>query len=229
MDPLIEAEVLSTLVPPSVDSIRDAACDALREYEAIVRARDDEVRRCEQAVAEAERTFDQTDPRQIRARTRFAGRLDDALRARDDMRARHSLHPLHPPLLLSAGELAELQQIVQDLPALWRRPDVTWQQRKAVATTMIRAIHATPDSEVWKLKIEWIGGENTALEVFTSAGIRARVRAAFAAGLSAPEIAELLRKLGVVMRVGCAAGTPYTERGLRRLLKALGLGNDSSL
>jgi len=97
IDMVIEGEVLNTLVPPSLDILRNAMREALPEHQAVVRAREDELRRAEHAVAEAERTYDQTSSDHTLLGQRLAGRLEDALRKLTAVRDHHRLHPLIPP------------------------------------------------------------------------------------------------------------------------------------
>src|SRR5439155_17673611 len=122
VDQAVVSELLKTVVPPSLDDVRDAAREALRTHEALIRARQDELRRADQSVAEAERAFDQVDDGHPYLKARLAERLDETLRQRGQLRERHLLTPLTPPLALDANALAELAHLIEDLPRLWRDP-----------------------------------------------------------------------------------------------------------
>lgn len=180
LDPLIEAEVLATLMPPSLEVIKEAAYDASREYTALERSRQDELRRLQAEVDEAQRAFDQTDKSYSHVRHRLLERLESALRNLSERKTFFQLHPLTPPLALTEAELAELRALLEDLPRLWHHPDVTAEQRKAVIRAVIKGIHVTPGPETWTLEIEWANGARMLHTLLTDAGKQSQMAEAFA-------------------------------------------------
>ena len=219
IDHLVEAELLKVLTVPSLETIETATRYALREYDALVRARDDDMRRAEQAAAALERTHDQTDGEQIHLKKRLSERLEQALSDLDDLRASYRLRPLTPPISLEASTIRELRDILNDLPTLWRSEYVTPQQRKAVLRLAIRVIDATPDRHTWTLDIEWAGGQRTRVHALTRFGIDREVARARQEGLSASEIVEDFNRRGIVRRAGVYSGHPFTEREIQQLLR----------
>jgi DNA invertase Pin-like site-specific DNA recombinase len=218
IDVLVETEILRTLVPPSLDVLEEASREALRAYHVQQRGREDDLRRADQAVDQAERALDQTDLGQVHLRKRFSEGLERALQQREELRLSQAARPLHPPLELDDSDLAELRGLLGDLPGLWHHPNVTAEQRKAVVRRVIKAVYATPRSDEWTVEIEWVSGARTSFELFTSKGVRSLVWQACGAGQSIPEITELLRKEGVVHRTGVAAGEPYTKFQVSKLI-----------
>lgn len=165
VDPAIEAEVLATLAPPGLDAIHEATRAALREHDMLLRGRQDELRRADHTVSEAERAFDQADSAHGHLRRRLAERFDNALRQRGELLAFHRSHPLVPPLTLDEHESSELRALLSNLPRLWRHPTVTSVQRKTLVRTIIRAIAVTPCPDRWHMTIHWVGGAESGLEV----------------------------------------------------------------
>ena len=219
VDKLVESEILKTLNPPSVGAIEEAANATLREYRLQQRAREDELRRAEQAADEAERALVQTDIRQIHVRKRFSDLLESALRRLGEVRAAQLLRPLHPPLTLDNAELEELRKLLESLPTLWHHPHVSPEQRKAVVRRLIKAVHATPATNTWTIEIEWVGGVRTNLELLTVHGVLAEMTRVHADGLTVSEMVEHLNRKGIVRMIGRAAGTPYTEKRLRKWIQ----------
>jgi len=221
IDKLVETEILQTLVPPSVDALEEARREAMREYHMQQRAREDELRRVKQAVDEAERAFDQADANQVLVRKRLGKRLEDALQQLEDLQLSQQGRPLYPPLTLDESELAELRGLLGELPTLWRHPNVSPEQRKALARRVIKAVHATPAPHTWTLQIEWVGRARTTLELLTIQGVEAELRRIEAKGLSVTEILEHLNQRGIVQMSGRAAGKPYTKKRLQSRMRRL--------
>lgn len=218
IDALVEAQILETLVPPSVGVLEHARREAMREYDLRRRAREDDIRRAEQAVDEAERAFDQVRASQVHLKKRLGERLDAALQRLTDLRASQQARPLHPPLTLDETELAELRGLLEDLGTLWQHPSVTFQQRRAVVRLIIKAVYVTPDRDRWTVEIDWVGGARTRLALMTREGVRSELRRLCAQPLSIPEITERLAKKGIVKAWGPGSGQPYTVRMVRSFI-----------
>jgi hypothetical protein len=218
IDRLVESEVLKILQPPSRAALESVVREKSREYEALRRTRENDVRRAELAVHEAERDFDQSDAGQVYVRKRLADRLDLALKQLDEIRASHQLRPLIPPLSLSDSRFDELSSLLTELPRLWHHPQVIPEQRKAVVRLVVKAVHATHLPAAWTIEIEWISGARTAHQILNPTGVHSLVRQAAAAGLSVPDIVEDLRERGVVHPYG---GKPYTQRHIRLLVEKM--------
>jgi DNA invertase Pin-like site-specific DNA recombinase len=67
------------------------------------------------------------------------------------------------PAVLSAAERDAIRSLAQDLPALWRDPQVTQEERKELLRTLIEKITVTVvgDSEIVETAITWAGGYET--------------------------------------------------------------------
>ncbi|SRR6266545_279971 len=226
LDPVIEAEVLATLAPPSLDLLTQAAREGLREHEALERGRQDELRRLKAAAAAAERALDQTELDQIHLRRRLAARAEAACRELDDREVFFQLHPLTLPLMLNEAEFSELQSLVADLPRLWRHPNVSAKQRKAIVRTVIQAVEATPGRDRWTLEIVWGSGVRTLHPLQTCRGRReqlapvfALIRSRFAEGATGPQITRELNDAQLCQEFGA-----WTVRRVRNVIARLQRG-----
>lgn len=223
VDRLIETELLAALAPPTIGELQRAAKDALTGYNATVRLRADELRRAEQAAAEAERTYEQADADQPLLKRRLGQRAEDALAHAEELRAHHRLHPLVPPMSLGQQELEELHRRLGDLPTLWRHPGVTPEQRKRVLRTAIKVIHVTPDPKAWDITIEWVGGARTTVTFITRLGVRDHLRRAYDEGLSPREITDRFAALRIMQQMGPHVGEPFDERAVRAMIHKMDL------
>jgi DNA invertase Pin-like site-specific DNA recombinase len=174
VDAIIERLLLETLTPVALDGIQEAVRQELRQIESLERGRHDEVRRAQQTAAEAERAYLDADPAHGHLKKRLADRLDQALQDLERLQSSHRLHPLVPPLIPDDATIAQLRQLLSELPRLWRHPSVTPAQRKAIARAAIKAIHVSPTPASWPLEVEWVGGARTALELTRQDRTRAR-------------------------------------------------------
>jgi hypothetical protein len=227
-DAVLEAEILATLEPPSLEVIQDAARAALREHDALRRCREDELRRAEQAVAEAERAYDQADVAHVRLKQRLAERLEQALRQLENVRTHHACNPLVPPLRLDPTELDELRALLTDLPRLWRHPAVSVEERKALVRVVVKSVDVLPDTTRWVATVHWAGGAQSIIEV---------ARPARPPATSRPKQPRAVKRLDrAACRVAWQAAAPlaraHAELGMKRdriaeELNALGVPHPS--
>jgi DNA invertase Pin-like site-specific DNA recombinase len=209
LDPVVETEVLETLASPSLELLTQAAREALREHDVLERGRHDEVRRLQAAASTAERALEQTELDQVHLRRRLAVRAEAALQQLHDRETFFQLHPLTPPLMLTDSEFSELESLVADLPRLWRHPNVSAEQRKAILRTVIQAVEATPGPNSWDLEIVWATGVRTHHSLATCRGRREQlapaislIRSRFQEGATAPQITRELNDAGMCQEFG---------------------------
>jgi len=166
IDALVEAEILQTLSPPSIEHIESLVREALKEHEILLKRRADELRHAERAVADAERFLEHTESGFVNARRRMLQRYDSALRHLEDLRTSHLLKPLVPPLVPSAEEVVALRRLTDSIHILWRHPMVSPIQRKTIARIVIKQIRVIPTSPSrLRLEIEWASGVKSELEI----------------------------------------------------------------
>lgn len=233
VDRVVERLLLETLTPVALDGLHEAVRQELRQYESLVRGRQDEVRRAEQVAAEAERAYLQADPAHMHLRQRLGERLDQALQELEHLRVSQLLHPLVPPLILDPSTVDGLRELLRDLPRLWRHPTVTPARRKQVLRAAVKAVHLTPTPDTWPLEVEWVGGARTVIGLTRQDRAPARpisrrhprpgltrrrplliplatcqlIREQMAAGLSAQAIADMLNAAAVLHHRG-----PWTAK-----------------
>lgn len=195
VDQIVERQLLERLSPPSVVDLRNAATESLHEHDTLVRQRADELLRAERACQDFERIVAQISAASHpRARARLHDRLEDAERERDAIRERHRLNPIDAPVPLGESEIRELQQLVGQLPELWRHPCASSERRKAIVRAAIRRIVVRPHPFTWQLDIQWAGGAMSTIEVLTRWGEQARFRNGLEHGMTPPEVASALKE-----------------------------------
>jgi DNA invertase Pin-like site-specific DNA recombinase len=219
IDHHIEAELLKTLTPPSLDVLKEVGREALRDHDARARLRQDQLLRAEQAAAEAERAFDQVSAKNRLVKQRLADRYERALKWVRDLQTEYRLHPLLPPLTLDEAELQELAVLCSDLPRLWGHPHVPQEQRKAIVRAVVKAVHATPAPDLWRVEIEWVGGARVAFQIASADHVHEVIRERYRAGLTDQEIAEHVASRGLVRRTGTQVGRPYGIATIRLIIK----------
>lgn len=223
VDPIIEAEVLSVLQPPSLEEIRAAAPKEQREHEARLRAREAELHQFRRKITSLEQELADTTDAEPRYRKRLRERIETALAEEESIEMFHRQHPLPPPPGVTDAEFAQIENLLADLSRLWRHPSVTPQQRKQVIRTVITAIHVTPSVNEWTLEVEWIDGTRTCHPLLTHQGTRALIEREYRGGSSFQEIATLLNSGGIVLRAGPRQGIAFSAYNVRRVLLGVGL------
>jgi hypothetical protein len=223
VDGRVEDEILRRLTPPSQETVQTAVREALREHDALRRAREDELRRAEQAVAEAERAWEQVPESHPLLKQRAADRLEAALQAQSDLREQHRRHPLELPASLTQAEIEELNELLADLPTLWRHPQVQPAQRKQIARMLIARIEVTSVAEALKLDIVWTDGGGTTLEIPRVHHADALIRKLDEDGYSARDIIAELSARGVVQSAGRLPDKPMSLKAVQKCMLRLGL------
>ncbi len=223
VDGRVEEEILHRLTPPSKETIQKAVREAFREHDARRRAREDDLRHAEQAVAEAERAWEHVPETHPLLKQRAADRLEAALRAQSDVREKHRRHPLEPPTALTQSEIDELNELLADLPTLWRHPQVEPAQRKQIARMLIARIDVTPVAEALKLDIVWSDGDGTTLEIPRVHHADALIRKLQEDGYSARDITTELNARGIVQSAGRLPDKPLNLKAVQTCLLRLGI------
>src|SRR5262245_12426412 len=164
LDTAIEQLLFKILTPVAVDGIHDVIRQELRQYEGLLRVRQADLRRAEERAADAERAFLDAGPTWPHVTQRLGQRFDQALAELETLRTTHRLQPVVLAVSPDLATLEELRALLGDLPALWRHPTVTAEQRKTLLRAVVNAIYATrDDSGQWILEVNWASGARTTL------------------------------------------------------------------
>lgn len=224
IDSHVEAELLKTDLVLELEDLQTAEQRETRDFQRLVREREDERRRSQQRIDDLESERDQTSlEHHPRYREKLRVQIEEAMLDHAELELRHSRNPLVPPLTFDETQVARAKHLVADFPTLWRLPNVTPEQRKRVIRIVIDHILVTPRPEAWALEVCWVGGKSTFHTIPTHQGVRDAVRTAYADGRTEAEISALLNERGFVRRAGALAGTPFDEFAVRRLVWTLSL------
>lgn len=218
--------VLEVVTPASLELSRQAAEECRRERA----AQDDQWRlRLERAAQEVDRAFRQYNA--VEPENRLVARTlerswEAALAARRDMEEQYRRFREERPVRPSAAELAEIEALAQDLPALWRAPTTTVMQRRRVVRLLLErvVIWAPSSSENVKVQLHWTGGTVTehrirrrvrGWEQMTDmAAVREQLEEWRAAGWTSRQMAAGLNAAGH----STPHGRPFSAEGVRQLL-----------
>jgi hypothetical protein len=179
------------------------------------------VHRLERAVAEAERAFDAVTPDHPRVKERLKDRYEDTLRCLAVLKADHARHPLPMPVEMGEREFRTIQDLLSDLPSLWRHPKITSTQRKALLRLVIQRINVRPDPHTWQVTIQWMGGGRSEVNLLAHAGARKLVWERHCEGLSPAQIAACLAEQDVRRLRGPHTDQPYDELSILDLLESI--------
>jgi DNA invertase Pin-like site-specific DNA recombinase len=218
LDPLVEAAVFERLKPATIDEINREFEEDLRQHEAIMRARDEELRRAERHAAELEREYLAigAEHRHVKDRVRT---LWEETRARvGELKLRAVLEPAMPPERLSDLEMEELRELVSDLPRLWRHPSVTPVQKKTVLRLLVDGIVLSFAENKLEVTIQWAAGGSDRVTALSAAGAATLAEERHRSGRPRAEIAAALTAAGAVPRPG---DTGYSVRAARDLVQRI--------
>lgn len=220
-DVVVERELLDTLAPPSLDTLRTAAREALRQHDQLLRARQAELHRADQLVADLESAHSRVEESHVRRKRYLAERCENAHKQRDELIQAHQRNPLVPPLTVDDTRLKELQCLLPKIESAWRHPSVTPEQRKHVLRLVIRMIHATrhPDGRL-DIEIEWATGARTPVPVPTVQTIKMLLKNEYRAEQNPVQLAQRLNELGALQTKHL---TPFTPRAVKKLISRLRL------
>lgn len=161
---LVEREVLRVVSSPSLATLAEVARQSLYDYEVAQRQRQDELRRAERGVSEAERILAEAGEGLPSARRILLRRPQEKAQALEELRTSHHLHPLTPPISLTESEIQELHRLAHDVGSLWRHPNITSEQRKSLLRVALRFVVATKGESEWCVEVVWASGSKTLLD-----------------------------------------------------------------
>jgi DNA invertase Pin-like site-specific DNA recombinase len=234
VDELVAEQVLRALQPAALELSLQALDDLDAERARLDRHWQQRLERARYDAREAERRYRAVDPdNRLVARTLEQG-WEEALRVvrqteedYDRFRRQES-----PPL--SAEDRARIRALAADIPALWRAPETTPQDRKEIVRLLLErvVVHVRRDSEYVDVELHWHGGavsrHTVARPVQSFEQLRdytpllERLGQLRQAGHTAAQIAAVLNREGFKPP---RRGQFYRE-SVRKLLSRRGLANE---
>jgi DNA invertase Pin-like site-specific DNA recombinase len=208
LDALVGELIVQALSPAAVESSLQLAEDLELERTALQRQW---LQRRERARYEAERArrqFDAVEPENRLVARTLERQWEQALAEELRLQAEHERFLAAQPLPLTAAELTAIQQLTEDMPALWHAPTTTAHDRQAIARLLLERVVVTVEGTSERVAVAccWAGGVRTEhaltrpvrrlTQLSTCQALLERIGALHRMGQRAPAIAETLNREG---------------------------------
>jgi DNA invertase Pin-like site-specific DNA recombinase/DNA-binding transcriptional MerR regulator len=160
IDDLVAQQVLRALQPAALELSLRAVEDVEAERARLDRHWQQRLRRVRYEAQEAERRYRAVDAEnRLVAHTLEQG-WEEALRALRQAEEDYDRFVREKPCPLSVEERAGIRALASDIPALWRAPETTPQDRKEIIRLLLErvVVHVRQDSEYADVTLHWRGG-----------------------------------------------------------------------
>ena len=163
----VDAEVarliLKALEPAAIEANLAAALDLEAERKALNQHWSQRLERAQHRVDQARRRYASVEPENRLVARTLEQDWETALGEQARLLADHERFQRERPQAPSPAELAAIQDLTQDLPALWRAKTTTRQERQTIARLLLERIIVTVigASEQVRLECHWQGGNRT--------------------------------------------------------------------
>jgi DNA invertase Pin-like site-specific DNA recombinase len=163
----VDAEVtrliLKALEPAAIEASLAAALDLEAERKALNQHWSQRLERAQHRVDQARRRYASVEPENRLVARTLEQDWETALGEQARLLADHERFQRERPQAPSPAELAAIQDLTQDLPALWRAKTTTRQERQTIARLLLERIIVTVigASEQVRLECHWQGGNRT--------------------------------------------------------------------
>jgi len=163
----VDAEVtrliLKALEPAAIETSLAAALDLEAERKALDQHWSQRLERAQHQVDRACRRYASVEPENRLVARTLEQDWETALSEQALLLADHERFQRERPQAPSPAELAAIQDMTQDLPALWRAETTTQQERQTIARLLLERVIVTVigGSEQVRLECHWQGGNRT--------------------------------------------------------------------
>src|SRR6201997_4681142 len=163
----VDAEVarliLKALEPAAIEASLAAAVDLEAERKMLNQHWNQRLERAQHRVDQARRRYASVEPENRLVARTLEQDWETALGEQARLLADHERFQRERPQAPSPAELAAIQDLTQDLPALWRAKTTTRQERQTIARLLLERIIVTVigASEQVRLECHWQGGNRT--------------------------------------------------------------------
>lgn len=234
VDELIARQVLLALEPAALELSLQAAQDIRRERDRLHRHWEQQRERARYESERAERQYQAIEPENRMVARTLERRWEEALSNQRQLEEEYDRFQREQPSQLGECELARIEALSRDIPALWNAPGTTNAERKEVIRLLIErvVVHVRKASEYVDATIHWRGGFTSAHEVIRPVHryehlrdhgrLIDRIAAWRRVGLTAGEIAARLNGEG--FRAPKAPGG-YNATSVRKLMSRRGLSD----
>ncbi len=232
VDAQVTRLILQALEPAAIEVSLAAAADLEAERKALDRHWGQRLERAQHQVDQARRRYASVEPENRLVVRTLEQDWEAALSEQAHLKADHDRFLRERPQAPTPAELAAIQALTNDLPALWRAETTTQQERQTIARLLLERVIVTVigDSEQVRLECHWHGGNRTSHQLVrpvaklkalsTYPGLVARAGELYRAGQNCAVIAATLNDEG--WRPPKRRDT-FNREMVRRLLASAGL------
>jgi DNA invertase Pin-like site-specific DNA recombinase len=163
VDAQVTRLILKALEPAAIEASLAAAADLESERKTLERHWDQRLERAQHQVDQARRRYASVEPENRLVVRTLERDWETALSEQAHLVADHERFLRERPQAPTPAELAAIQDLTQDLPALWRAETTTQQERQTITRLLLERVIITVigDSEQVRLECHWHGGNRT--------------------------------------------------------------------
>jgi len=163
VDAEVTRQILKALEPAAIEASLAAAVDLEAERKALNKHWSQRLERAQHQVDRARRRYASVEPENRLVARTLEQDWETALSEQALLLADYERFQRERPQAPSPAELAAIQNMTQDLPALWRAETTTQQERQTIARLLLERILVTVvgGSEQVRLECHWQGGNRT--------------------------------------------------------------------
>jgi len=164
VDAEVTSLILQALEPAALEASLALAVDLQAERAALEQQWRQRLERAQYQVDQARRRYASTEPENRLVARTLERDWEMALAEQVRLTADHERFRRERPQSPSPAELAAIRQLTTDLPALWRAPTTTNQERQTIVRLLLERLLVTVlgGSEQVRLQCHWHGGNQTA-------------------------------------------------------------------
>jgi hypothetical protein len=164
VDARVTQLILMALEPAAIEASLAAAVDLEAERKALDQHWGQRLERARHQVDQGRRRYASVEPENRLVARTLERDWETALSEQARLLADHERFLRERPQAPSPAELAAIQDLTRDLPALWRAETTTRQERQTIARLLLERVIVTVigGSEQVRLDCHWHGGNRTA-------------------------------------------------------------------
>jgi hypothetical protein len=167
VDAWVTQQVLEALKPASLALCLQAAEDVEHQREILYAQWRQRLERADYEVQRAFRQYDAVDPDNRLVARQLEAQWEEALRKQADLQEAFARFEATQPKRLTPAERVQIQQMSEDMPALWQASTTTPADRKRIVRLLIERVilRVVGQTEQVKVTILWHGGAETPGEI----------------------------------------------------------------
>jgi DNA invertase Pin-like site-specific DNA recombinase len=208
LESFVVERLLHAVSPASLELSLAAAADIEHERNALDEHWQQRLARSRYEVEQARRQYAAVDPEHRLVARELERRWEEALRADEQLQADYGRFTWDCPKHLSIQERGQILALAKDLPALWRSPSTTPEDRQTIARLLLEQVTVTVEGDTDRVEVElrWAGGfvsrhalsrpVQTYEQLSNYGELVERIEALRAAGKTLSEVAKSLNQEG---------------------------------